>query len=103
MGLSTGVIPWSSLKASGEAEGHTVKEVATEGWCGVDPTKEGANWITIFLQEPTIIERIRLEKVGADRGAYVTKFSLRVSDDPGEPLRQYVNGSSAVSHFLLDC
>ena len=91
------MIPTDRIKASGEREGNTVDDIATSGWCGTNNNKNGANWIPIYLNEPTIIERIRLQKVGADRGAYITKFSLRVSDDWGEPLMAYAMENGTVT------
>lgn len=53
--------------------------------------------MSIELVDPTVIERIRFEKVGADRSAYTTKFSLRYSKDKGMPSKPYMTQDNHVS------
>lgn len=41
--------------------------------------------MSILLDEPTIIERIKIEKVGDDLSAFTTKFSIRYAPRKYEP------------------
>jgi hypothetical protein len=41
--------------------------------------------VSIELAEPTVIERIRIEKVGADKSSFTTKFSIRYAPILNDP------------------
>lgn len=88
------------MEASSETLENPMTAVGSRGWCGNVTKGGGVNWIKFTFDEPKTIERIRLEKIGADRSAFVTYFSLMYSKDVGAPLKPYQSENGTVSGFL---
>uniref|UniRef100_A0A915IT90 Uncharacterized protein n=1 Tax=Romanomermis culicivorax TaxID=13658 RepID=A0A915IT90_ROMCU len=99
LGLSTGLISGSKISVSSEKEGFPASNMAVTGWCAINSAtvgqKAGIHTFTITLDDPFIIERIRLEKVGQDMKKFTTRFSLKYASDVTDPVKIYtdVNGT----------
>lgn len=98
LGISTGVIPGYRITGTSEKEGFLASTIAATGWCGSNRNK-GGNGLTIVLDDPMIIERVRLEKVGQDMKKFTSKISLRYALDVSDPLKQYADTNGTVSCF----
>lgn len=90
------------MQASSETHDNPMTSVGSKGWCGNSTKGHGVNWIKFTFDEPKTIERIRLEKIGADRNAFVTAFSLMYSKEVGAPLQQYQSKNGTVRERTIN-
>lgn len=95
LGISTGAVPGYRITATSEKDGFLASTIATTGWCGNSRNK-GTNSLTVIFDEPLIIERVRLEKVGQDMKKFTSKFSLKYALDVSDPFKQYTDPNGTV-------
>ncbi|KFD52311.1 hypothetical protein M513_06874, partial [Trichuris suis] len=78
------------LTANSETLQHPASEVHTKGWCG-RRLEAGANSLTIVLDDPKIIDAIRVGRVADSPSAATTALSIKYAFEVGDPLRQYAD------------
>jgi len=112
LGLSNGVIPDTSIRASSTEPGYSKNSVRLEsrGWCGAVP-RVGENWIQFDLRAPTVIRGFRIQAVprivtSADAGttptmAYPVTVRLQKTNDLSDLFRDYSDISGRPVQFRL--
>lgn len=105
LGVSTGIIPDTSIKASSTDSGYhknSVRLDGTRGWCGGIP-RVGENWIQIDLKAPTVIRGFRIQPVQRLDGsqAYPVTVRLQQTNDLTDLFRDYSDLSGRPVQFRL--
>ena len=105
LGVSTGIIPDSSIKASSVDSGYfknSVRLDTSSGWCGAIP-RVGENWIQIDLKAPTVIRGFRIQPVQRLDGsqAYPVTVRLQQTNNLTDLFRDYSDLSGRPVQFRL--
>ena len=109
LGLSNGIIPDTSIKASSTENGYhknsvRLTESSRGGWCGSIP-RIGENWIQIDLKAPTVVKGFRIQPVSRLAGeatqAYPVTVRLQKTNDLSDLFRDYSDLSGRPVQFRL--
>lgn len=114
LGLSSGIIPDSAIKASSTESGYSKNAARIDssnkasGWCG-NVQRVGENWIQVDLKAPTVIRGFRIQAVTrlADAGssektqAYPVTVRLQKTNDLTDLFRDYSDLSGRPVQFRL--
>ncbi|XP_067122803.1 uncharacterized protein [Centruroides vittatus] len=105
LGLNTGNIPDTSIRASGTEAGYNKNDVrldSSSGWCGNIP-RAGENWIQVDLRAPVVIRGFRVQSVSRTDGSQAFPLSVRLqyTDDLTDVFRDYSEPSRRPIEFRL--
>ncbi|UYV83192.1 clec-78 [Cordylochernes scorpioides] len=105
LGLSTGVVPDTSLRVSSTESGYhrSWVRLGASGWCGAVP-RPGENWVQIDLRAPAVIRGLRLQPVARPDGSMAHPLTVRLqsTDDLADRMQDYLDPSGIPQEFRVN-